>query len=449
MIAHADTRAPQDSQGGATVAGRSANHPVHADIARIADAFADATSPDDSVPTIESVVAEDDPLLPDLAASIEPTTPAEACLVPTLAAIGWAGSVREVKEVLPHFDRVRNVEALRGVLARLNYKTECKPINFPDIRDAMMPCLFSTDGDDVWLIVERGAGGEFLLFDGASANWRLLDPVDIKGFAYPIVAGATQQLLPESGPWLPNVIRRFKPLILRIFILSLIINLAALALPLFVMHVYDLGIAARAKEVVLCLVLGALIVVVALAGHKTQPPWWDGAADIREMAGTTADGTGNEGTDEYVPAGADPYEVNKEAPRVVLCGAGARDCVCGTSANRHECAPAPAQILSWGADEKHFRLHAPLPQNLVLRLFNYPAWEATVNGNPVPTETTDLTGQIVIPIPAGDNDLRLRFRRTPDRTLGGAVSLLSSAFFFALWWKTKVEPQSASLSFPL
>jgi hypothetical protein len=184
----------------------------------------------------------------------------------------------------------------------------------------------------------------------------------------------------------------------------------------------------------------ALTVVVILAGHWTQPPWWDGASDIREMATAMSDGTGNEGTDEYVPAGADPYELNKAQPRIVKCGAGisARDCVCGQGIPARLCTEAPAQVLAWGAVEKHFKVvQAPASENLVLRLFNYPAWQASINGYPITTETTDVTGQMVIPIHAGTNDVRIRFRPTPDRTLGDAISVLSLCLALATWWSTR------------
>ncbi len=176
------------------------------------------------------------------------------------------------------------------------------------------------------------------------------------------------------------------------------------------------------------LVVTALVVIIVVAGHRTQVPWWDQADDIREMAAAMSDGTGNEGTDEYVPTGADPYEVNKEAPRVALCGAGAL---------AHDCPQQNAEILTWGAMSKHFRVQASRPGNLVLRLFNYPAWEAMVNGRPVPTETTDVTGQMAIPVPAGTNDIRIRFRRTADRTLGDLVSIIAIAVFLALWRRSK------------
>jgi hypothetical protein len=101
--------------------------------------------------------------------------------------------------------------------------------------------------------------------------------------------------------------------------------------------------------------------------------------------------------------------------------------------------PATAQVFSWRADEKRFRLSAPRQENLVLRLFNYPAWEATINDRAAQTETTDVTGLLVIAVPAGVSDVRLRFRRTPDRTLGAAMSLLTIVLFLVLSCRVKEQ----------
>ena len=51
-----------------------------------------------------------------------------------------------------------------------------------------------------------------------------------------------------------------------------------------------------------------LLAAVLIAGYRIQPPWWDMASDIREMSDAIADSTGYEGSDEYVPAGADPAQ---------------------------------------------------------------------------------------------------------------------------------------------
>jgi hypothetical protein len=161
-----------------------------------------------------------------------------------------------------------------------------------------------------------------------------------------------------------------------------------------------------------------LLAAVILAGYRIQPPWWDTAGDIREMSDALADGTGYEGTDEYVPAQADAYELNKALPRV----------------SDDTGAPVRSDMLAWGQTEKHFTVHASSPQNLTVRVLNYPAWDVVVNGKPTETRTTDVTGLIVIPIAAGDSDVHIHFRRTIDRIVGNVVSLISLALLVVAWF---------------
>jgi XTP/dITP diphosphohydrolase len=163
-----------------------------------------------------------------------------------------------------------------------------------------------------------------------------------------------------------------------------------------------------------------LLATVILAGYRIQPPWWDTASDIREMSAALADGTGYEGSDEYVPAGADPYELNKSLPRV----------------SDDTGAAVPSKMLAWGQTEKHFQVHTAAPQNLVVRLFSYPAWQVVVNGKPTETQRTDITGLILIPLAAGDNDVHIHFRRTIDRVVGDVVSLISLTLFVAAWFRS-------------
>ena len=53
----------------------------------------------------------------------------------------------------------------------------------------------------------------------------------------------------------------------------------------------------------------AMLAVLAFGWHHFQAPWWDNAADLREMQDNMATATGYEGTDEYTPVGADPSSV--------------------------------------------------------------------------------------------------------------------------------------------
>jgi hypothetical protein len=164
-----------------------------------------------------------------------------------------------------------------------------------------------------------------------------------------------------------------------------------------------------------------LLAALLIAGHHYQPPWWDSAADLREMRDAMADGTGYEGTDEYVPVGVDAYELNKNLA-LVSDEAGA---------------PVAAKIMAWGQIEKHFTVHAAVAENLNVRLFSYPAWEVVVNGQPTVAAKTDVTGLIVVPVAAGANDVQIYFRRTVDRLVGGIVSLIGAVIFVILWIMTK------------
>ena len=146
--------------------------------------------------------------------------------------------------------------------------------------------------------------------------------------------------------------------------------------------------------------------IVTFVWHRVQAPWWDAAADVSAMQDSIVSGQGYEGTDEYVPAGADPYEIKQDARRVTYEGEGT----------------ARIHVLAWDPESKVFDAFVSRPGRLVLRLFNYPAWQVHVNGNLVNAETQGVTGQMLIPVASGDNRIEVTFTRTWDRTAGGIVS---------------------------
>jgi hypothetical protein len=150
----------------------------------------------------------------------------------------------------------------------------------------------------------------------------------------------------------------------------------------------------------------AMLGVVAIAWHRVQPPWWDTAADIQEMQDFIEDGDGYEGTDEYVPAGVDPYELKKDAPQVAT--------VSGD--------PAVIHIDRWSAQSKVFSANVAHPEKLRIRLLNYPAWRVQLNGREITAGTQPVTGEILIPVDTGSNRVRLAFVQTEDRLIGDLVS---------------------------
>ena len=148
------------------------------------------------------------------------------------------------------------------------------------------------------------------------------------------------------------------------------------------------------------------VLVIVSAWHRVQAPWWDNAADLREMQDNMVTGVGYEGTDEYTPKGASPSAIDKDARNVTVDGP----------------ARAAIRIQRWDLESKVFTAEMSASDQLALRLFRYPAWRATVNGHTVETAARPTTGQMLVPVEAGTNRVEITFTRTWDRTAGGWIS---------------------------
>ena len=175
------------------------------------------------------------------------------------------------------------------------------------------------------------------------------------------------------------------------------------------------------------LICAAAISVVLVSWHAVLVPWWDSADDIQEMLDNQHNGIGNEGIDEYVPAGVDPYEADQKSPLAKLEGR----------------ANAKLSVTNWGTESKSLTVDSNSSATIVLRLFNYPLWHVTVNGNKVQTDSAATTGQMVVPIEPGENRVRITFKMGLDRKLGIMVSVISIivlAILFATCRRITLSP---------
>jgi hypothetical protein len=169
----------------------------------------------------------------------------------------------------------------------------------------------------------------------------------------------------------------------------------------------------------------ALFLVLWGVWHYVQPPWWDKAADIQELHDFIEDGGGYEGTDEYVPVAVDPSNVDKSAPQV--------SAISGDQVT--------VQVHKWTAQTKEFTVETGKTQGLRLRLFNYPAWNVDVDGKRSATQSQAGTGEMVFSVGAGHHSVQVQFVRTPDRRIGGCVSVVAGAgvILFLVFFTKRAE----------
>jgi hypothetical protein len=197
---------------------------------------------------------------------------------------------------------------------------------------------------------------------------------------------------------------------------------------LAVAYAYFLGAAVARRKFVWVWIVSIVAITAGSGAFLVQSAWWD-SEDIPVLREAIANNKGFEGTDEYDPAGDDHYSLPEKAPRVEILasenGEGIRTQPGGTP-------PADVLIERWTADERDVRVNAHEPVRVVLRVLNYPAWRSEVNGKVVTPQLAEGTTQIVLPVSAGTQEIRMTFTRTSDRTLGGGISAGAGMVLLAL-----------------
>lgn len=141
--------------------------------------------------------------------------------------------------------------------------------------------------------------------------------------------------------------------------------------------------------------------------------WWD-TEDIPVLRQAIANGSGFDGTDEYDPAGDDHTNIPTKSPEVM---------VMDTDTMQGPLTKPRIHMDRWTPEEKEVSFSSREPFFLGIRLLNYPAWRVEVNGTKVTPRGGEDYNQMIVPLPAGESRLRVRFVRTWDRTLGGLLSL--------------------------
>lgn len=185
-----------------------------------------------------------------------------ACIAPLLEALGWNGRPRHLSEAVPHFVDSIDTEEFRETLANLNLTTVPVRTRQDRLNPALLPCLFVPDKGPVRIVIERAESEDaFRIFDGFTRSIRTTQCKGIRGTAYVIrpVSGAAVQR--DNSTWVAELAVRFRKLVSHVLIATLMINLLSLAMPLFMMAVYDVVIPSASVNQLMYLVSGVGIAI--------------------------------------------------------------------------------------------------------------------------------------------------------------------------------------------
>lgn len=182
-----------------------------------------------------------------------------ACLVPMLEALGWSGRARHLSESLPHFVENIDVDDFRETLANLNLVTVPIRIRQDRLNPALLPCLFVPDRGPVRVVLESAGPddpGAFKIYDGFTRSTRIARSKGLGGVAYVVREVDGGHIRRDNGTWIAELSVRFRKLVAQVLIATLMINLLSLAMPLFMMAIYDVVIPSGSVQQLLYLVGG-------------------------------------------------------------------------------------------------------------------------------------------------------------------------------------------------
>jgi hypothetical protein len=91
-----------------------------------------------------------------------------------------------------------------------------------------------------------------------------------------------------------------------------------------------------------------------------------------------------------------------------------------------------ASVAEWEPQHRVIDVDALQADPLVIRTFNYPGWQARLDGRAVPLGTLPATGAIVVDVPPGTHVIALDFVDTPVRRRGVMITLVSAGVMLAV-----------------
>lgn len=184
------------------------------------------------------------------------------CLAPFLKALAYRGSELNRVEAIPHFQAGMDIADLRLALVNLGYTTEMRPLRASDIDARLMPCLHEVpETGAVCVLMGMVEGAIFAFIDG---HYRALNDEEAARpgrayFARPL--DAKRDGPRERHTWSQGLLRRFKPFFAQLLAISALSNILSIAVPLFVMTVYDQVIGLHALDALPMLFVGIAIAI--------------------------------------------------------------------------------------------------------------------------------------------------------------------------------------------
>ncbi len=191
----------------------------------------------------------------------------EVCLCSMILNLEPNCKMQHILEALPYSSAPMDEADFLNTMAHLGYY--CRPASseLEDIDKRLLPGVFIPGNGDPCIVLGRDSEGSLRFYDPVSRLVSHVPPsFDKEGKVwffqkYEEIRSPTSKFMRKGSghSWFRALLGRFSGTFVQILTAGLILNLIALATPLFIMLVYDRVIAADAIGILPMLVLGALV----------------------------------------------------------------------------------------------------------------------------------------------------------------------------------------------
>ncbi len=182
-------------------------------------------------------------------------------LEPLIVEMKWPGDYRQLVESLPHFSDGLDLTQFLNVMAALNYNYESASINLEKIPNKFYPCMFIPEKGPALALLKK-IDDRILVVDGTTGNEMEIAQNNKSGTVYHFSQfNVDKAIINKQSESFRESFRRFRPLIMQVFILTLMYNIFMAAVPIYIMIIYDKVIPSESLHMLFGLLIGILIFV--------------------------------------------------------------------------------------------------------------------------------------------------------------------------------------------
>lgn len=185
-----------------------------------------------------------------------------------LDAIGWSGSDRRFFEAQPYIDALNELNALRTFLFNLGFSTSMTSANSTNLRPDFLPCFLLDDAHRLKVIRETDKTGYCRVFDPETGLLKTCAHSELQGTLIFPEDKSEEDTPGPTRKWTQIALNAYRKDLRMIFTASFLVNLFLLALPVYIMNVYDKAIGTGATDILFWLTVGIAMIIGADLGLK-------------------------------------------------------------------------------------------------------------------------------------------------------------------------------------